>query len=184
MCVCVHMCTCALSRVKLFVTPWTVAQQVPLPMGFSRQDYWSQLPFPSPGDLPNPGIKTMSPVAPAQAGRFFTTEPRGKPRRFLRITKKHLRVDEGSSWVLQVLPVTRSSQHTHSQPFMPRHTGHPQTTPHPLDTPPSAHPHHRAGYDLSLPVCKWECGRGDGEECLLLRLVSHARARHQVSTAE
>ena len=92
---------------------------------------------------------------------------------------------EAAGWrVLQVLPVTRSSQHTHSQPFMPRHTGHPQTTPHPLDTPPSAHPHHRAGYDLSLPVCKWECGRGDGEECLLLRLVSHARARHQVSTAE
>ena len=93
------VCTCALSCVQLYVTPWTVAHQVPLPMGFSRQDYWSRLPFPSPGDLPNPGIKTMSPVAPAQAGRFFTTEPPGKPRRFLRITKKHVRVDEGSSWM-------------------------------------------------------------------------------------
>ena len=67
MCVCVHMCTCALSRVKLFVTPWTVAQQVPLPMGFSRQDYWSQLPFPSPGDLSNPGIEPRSPALQADS---------------------------------------------------------------------------------------------------------------------
>ena len=46
------------SHVQLFVTPWTAAHQVPLFMGFSRQDYWSGLPFPSPGDLSNPGIKT------------------------------------------------------------------------------------------------------------------------------
>ena len=78
MCVCVHMCTCALSRVKLFVTPWTVAQQVPLPMGFSRQDYWSQLLFSPLGDLPDPGIKSSSPtspVSPSLEGGFFTTEP-------------------------------------------------------------------------------------------------------------
>ena len=47
----------SLSRVRLFVTPWTVAYQAPPPMGFSRQEYWSGLPFPSPGDLPNPGIE-------------------------------------------------------------------------------------------------------------------------------
>ena len=47
----------SLSRVRLFVTPWTVAYQVPPSMGFSRQEYWSGLPFPSPGDLPNPGIE-------------------------------------------------------------------------------------------------------------------------------
>ena len=59
-----------------FVTPWTVAGQTPLSMEFSRQEYWSRLPFPSPGDLPDPEIK---PVSPALGGRFFTTEPPGKP---------------------------------------------------------------------------------------------------------
>ena len=59
-----------LSRVQVFVTPWTVAPQVPLPMGFSRQEYWSGLPFASPGDPPNPGIE---PTSPASAGGFFST---------------------------------------------------------------------------------------------------------------
>ena len=54
-----------LSHVQLFATPWTVACQAPLSMGFSRQLYWSGLPFPSPGDLPNPGVKPASPVLPA-----------------------------------------------------------------------------------------------------------------------
>ena len=64
---------CVLSRfssVWLFETPWTIAHQAPLSMGFSRQEYWSALPFPSPGDHPNPGIKPMSPTL---AGRFFTS---------------------------------------------------------------------------------------------------------------
>ena len=84
-----------LSHVQLFATPWTVAHQAPLSMEFSRQEYWSRLPsptpgdvphlgtelmsalpFPTPGDLPDPGIK---PGSPALAGRFFTTEPPGKP---------------------------------------------------------------------------------------------------------
>ena len=64
-----------LSHVWLFVTPWTVVCQVPLPMGFPRQEYWSGVPFPPPGDLPNSGIE---PVSPALAGRFFTTESPGK----------------------------------------------------------------------------------------------------------
>ena len=51
----------SLSHVLLFVTPWTVAYQAPRSMGFSRQEYWSGLPSPSPGDLPNPGIKPRSP---------------------------------------------------------------------------------------------------------------------------
>ena len=59
-----------------FATPWTVASQVPLSMGFPRQEYWNGLPFPSPGDLPDPGIESVS---PALAGRFFTAEPLGKP---------------------------------------------------------------------------------------------------------
>ena len=66
----------SLSCVWLFVTPWTVAHQVPLPMGFPRQGYWSGLPFPSPGDLPDPGIE---PAFPAWAGGLFTTELPGKP---------------------------------------------------------------------------------------------------------
>ena len=55
-----------------FVTPCTVAHQAPLSMGFSRQEYWSEWPYLSQGDLPNPGIK---PGSPALAGTFFTTEP-------------------------------------------------------------------------------------------------------------
>ena len=69
-----------LSPVQLFVTSWTLARQVVLPIGFSRQEYWSGLPFPLPGDLPDPGIEPMSHVSPALIGRFFTTEPPGKPR--------------------------------------------------------------------------------------------------------
>ena len=52
----------SLSLVPLFATAWTVAYQAPLSMGFSRQEYWNRLPFPSPGDLPNPGIKPRSPA--------------------------------------------------------------------------------------------------------------------------
>ena len=57
------------------LTPWTVAHQVPLSMGFSRQEYWSGLPFPSPGDLPDPGIK---PGSPALQARSLLSEPLGK----------------------------------------------------------------------------------------------------------
>ena len=52
----------SLSRVRLFETPWTVAYQAPPAMGFSRREYWSGVPFPSPGDLPDPGIKPGSPT--------------------------------------------------------------------------------------------------------------------------
>ena len=55
------------NRVQLFVTPWTVAHQAPLFMGFSRQEYWSELPFPSLGDLPDPGIKPGSPALQADS---------------------------------------------------------------------------------------------------------------------
>ena len=62
-----------LSRVRLFVTPWTVTRQAPLSMEFSRQEYWSRWPFPTPGDLPSPGIEPTSPMSPALADGFFTT---------------------------------------------------------------------------------------------------------------
>ena len=65
----------SLSRVRLFATPWTVAYQAPPSMGFSRQECWSGLPFPSPGDLPDPGIKPGSPVLQADA---LPSEPPGK----------------------------------------------------------------------------------------------------------
>ena len=65
----------SVSRSVVFnsATPWTVACQAPLSMEFSRQEYWSGLPFPTPGDLPNPEIKPTSLASPALAGRFFTT---------------------------------------------------------------------------------------------------------------
>ena len=63
-------------QVWLFATPWTIAHQVPLFKGFPSQEYWNGLPFPSPGDLSNPGIK---PASPPLAGRFFTIEPLWKP---------------------------------------------------------------------------------------------------------
>ena len=66
-----------LSRVRLFVTLWIVAHQAPPSMGFSRQEYWSGLPFPSPGDLANPGIKPGSPALQADA---LSSEPPGKPQ--------------------------------------------------------------------------------------------------------
>ena len=62
-----------LNRVQLFVTPWTVAHQAPLSISFFRQEYWSGLPFPSPGDFPDPGIELASLASAALAGRFFTT---------------------------------------------------------------------------------------------------------------
>ena len=64
------------SRVRLFATPWTVAHQTPPSVGFSRQEYWSGLPFPSPGDLPNPGIEPRSSALQEDS---LPSEPTGKP---------------------------------------------------------------------------------------------------------
>ena len=71
------VCVKSLSRVRLFVTPWTAAYQAPPSMGFSRQEYWSGLPFPSPGDLPDPGIEPRSPALQADS---LSAEPQGKPK--------------------------------------------------------------------------------------------------------
>ena len=71
------LCCCVITKSCLtLATPLTIAHQVPLPMGFPRQEYWSGLPFPSPGDIPDPEIE---PKSPALACKFFTTEPPGKP---------------------------------------------------------------------------------------------------------
>ena len=77
MCAC--MCAQSLSSVQFFVTPRTASSQAPLSIEFSRQEHWSELPFPTPGDLPDPGIKPWSPASSALAGGFFTTEP---PRKY------------------------------------------------------------------------------------------------------
>ena len=62
-----------------FVTPWTVAQQAPLPIEFSRQGYWSEMPFPTLGALPNPGIESMSLASPALAGDSLALHHLGNP---------------------------------------------------------------------------------------------------------
>ena len=67
----------SLSLVRLFATPWVIACQAPLSIGFSRQEYWSGLPCPLPGDLPNPGIKPRSPILQANS---LPSEPPGKPK--------------------------------------------------------------------------------------------------------
>ena len=80
LCVCVEVKL--LSRVRLFATPWTVVYQAPQSMGFSRQEYWSGVSFPSPGDLPDPGIKPRSPALQADA---LPSEPPGKPLCVLKV---------------------------------------------------------------------------------------------------
>ena len=86
-----------LSHVQLFVTPRTVAHQAPLSLGFSSKEHWSGLPFPSPEHLPNPRIKTTSPVSPALADRFFTTEPPGKPKDYIWHSKNQVNIQ--STWL-------------------------------------------------------------------------------------
>ena len=73
------------NRVQLFAAPWTVAHQAPLSMGFSRQEYWSGLPFPSPEDLPDPGIKPGSSTSQADA---LPSEPPGKPKGNIKMENK------------------------------------------------------------------------------------------------
>ena len=73
-------CAQFFSHVRLFVTPWTLARQAPLSLGFSRQEYQSGMPCPPPGDLPNPEMERRSLASPPLAGRFFTAVPSGKPQ--------------------------------------------------------------------------------------------------------
>ena len=92
-----------LSRVRLFVTPWTVAHQAPPSMGFSRQESWSGLPFPFPGDLSNPGIEPRSPTLEADA---LTSEPPGKSKcsQSYCLSSSHVwmwELDHKDSWTLK-----------------------------------------------------------------------------------
>ena len=76
------------------MTPWTVACQAPLSMGFARQEYWSGLPSPPPGDLLDPGIIPASLVSPALAGEFFSNAPPGKPPNGVASVKNTLAVPQ------------------------------------------------------------------------------------------
>ena len=80
-CVCIHVCihTQWLSHVQLFAIPWTVTHQAPLSMGFPRQEYWGELPFPSPEYLLDRGVESSSVTSPALVGRFFTIAVPEKP---------------------------------------------------------------------------------------------------------
>ena len=86
------------SHVWLFVTLWTEARQASLSMGFSRQEHWNGLLFPSPGDLPNPGIKPTSPALQADS---LPTEPPGKPKPGLRSIQTYYEVAIMSSWAME-----------------------------------------------------------------------------------
>ena len=99
----------SLSCVRLFATPWTVAYQASPSMGFSRQEYWSGLPFPSPGDLPDPGIEPRSPALEADA---LTSEPPGKPPHDL-IASQRLYLQMSSHWGLG-FNITILGEHKHS----------------------------------------------------------------------
>ena len=105
-----------------FASPWTVACQAFLFMGFSRQVYWGVLPFSPAGDLPDSGIKTASPVSPALAGGFFTTEPPGNLRTeilsFLRKKKTQIS-DEASSEVKAASPSRKNMKQSSADPLAP-----------------------------------------------------------------
>ena len=88
---------CLPSGVWFFATPWTIACHALLSMEFSKQEYWSGLPFPTPGDLPDQGIEPTFFVSPALAGKFFTTVPPGKPKHLLLLFS--LSVMSNSLWL-------------------------------------------------------------------------------------
>ena len=100
---------CVRSVVYDSVTPVDVAYQAPLSMGFCRQEYWNGLPFPTPGDLPDPGITPMSLASPALAGGFFITVPLGKPKLLYAIKGV---ISLGTSLVAQLLRICLLMQGT------------------------------------------------------------------------
>ena len=117
-------CVYVLSHVWLFATPWTVACQVPLSMGFPRQEYWSALPFPPPGDLPNPGIETVPLGSPALAGRLFTTSATWEAP-FWTLTKGNILISQSLHKYLLLIKKWKYNKHYLKHPlataFNPTH---------------------------------------------------------------
>ena len=110
-------CVCVLNRftcVQLFATLWTVAFRGPLSMEFSRQEYWSELLFPSPEHLPEPGTEPDSPVTPPLAGRIliFTTEPSGKLLHICHQSREQILLSPPLKHVQNVITLTTSILHT------------------------------------------------------------------------
>ena len=103
-------CAQLLSHVQLFVTQWSAARQAHLSVEFSSQEYWNRLPFPSPGDLPHPGVEP--PVSPALAGGFLTTAPAGKPYQANRVVVMRLNFGQSNMRRNDV----RHSRHSLSRP--------------------------------------------------------------------
>ena len=135
-----------LNHVQLFATPWTVACQAPPSMGFSRQEYWSGLPFPSPGDLPNPGIEIGSLVLQADS---LPSEPPGKPYIGISVqfssvqSLSHVRLCDPMNRSTPGLPVhrqlpefTQTQVHRVSDAIQP---SHPLLSPSPPAPNPSQH---------------------------------------------
>ena len=101
------MCACSLANLcPTLATPRAVACQAPLSVGFSRQEYWSGLPCPPPGDLPDPGIKPTSPAFPALTSRFFTTEPPRKP--YVDDSYEHIKLLAVGPWATHNFSVPHS----------------------------------------------------------------------------
>ena len=115
-----HTTVClSLSCVQLLVTPWTIAHQAPLPMGFSRQEYWSGLPGPPPGDLPDPGIKPMSHVS--CSGRrvlYHWCHPQALSKRVLPLLTGSRSVDCWLSCIPH-LPILLFALHSPASPIFP-----------------------------------------------------------------
>ena len=99
-----------LSHVQLFVTHWIVAHQAPPSMGFSSQEYWGGLPFPSLGDLPDPGIEPASPASPELQADSSSTEPLGKPMLTLRPQKRTDHILQ-----LNITPAGCTKEHIYKQ---------------------------------------------------------------------
>ena len=109
----------SLSRVQLFATPWSIAHQAPLSMGFSMQEYWSGLPLLSPEDLLNPGIE---PSFPALVGWFFTPEPTGNPllsvHTWVKLNSQYVSVTLSNSTFSELFP--QLFNHRNFDPFILR----------------------------------------------------------------
>ena len=116
-CVCVCVCVCSVCAWSflIFVIPWTVDHQTPLSIGFSRQEYWNELSFPTPEGLHDPGNKPISLVSPALANRFFTTTSSRKPITEFSSKRVHL----WPKWQQEcLLPTQNNVQYEVSQTYL------------------------------------------------------------------
>ena len=122
---CVLSCS---SHVQLFATLGTVARQAPLSMGFSRQEYWSGLPYPPPRNLPNPGIEPSSLMSPALAGGFFTTRATWEAPTLITCMYVCFTIEENQPWCLLLSPLFRGCRYNWLISLSTTHSGKAQFT--------------------------------------------------------